>query len=87
MNDWLFVLYTTIAGLMTIGMGQVFEALREIALNTRETARKKGSVAASESGYVGLKTIAGIYTLVGTLIIIGGLAAAVYNNRTYLGLS
>lgn len=80
MSDLLLVLYTTLAGLVIIGMGQVFEALREIALNTREAARKRAGFIPSENSYMGLKTIAGIYNLLGVLVILGGIVITVYFN-------
>lgn len=43
-------------GLVLVGLGQVFDALKEIALNTRSLARAHGPV--SQSGYAGLRLIA-----------------------------
>jgi hypothetical protein len=59
-------------GLLLVGMGQVFGALREIALNTR-AALPAGSRVGS-GGYVGLRFIALVLAAFGVIII---LAAAI----------
>jgi hypothetical protein len=63
-------------GFLLIGLGQVFGALREIALNTR-AALPAGSRVGSGS-YVGLRFVSGILGLLGVLVILAaGIIVAV----------
>lgn len=54
-------------GLLLIGLGQVFSALREIALNTR-ASRPADQPPVSSSPYVGLQFISGVMAFVGVII-------------------
>lgn len=64
-------------GLFLLGVGQLFTALREIALNTRSNAKERSSV----SSYSGLLFVGGVLGLVGILVILGAILVAVAGGR------
>jgi len=72
------VISGTVYGLLLIGVGQVFSALREIALNTRAAVSKH----ASGSGYIGLRFIGAVLVLCGFLIILFSLLLAALVSQT-----
>lgn len=61
------VLVSTVLGATTIASGQLFLAIREIALNTRKEDDEK------KPNYLVLETVARLNNLLGWLIIIGGI--------------
>lgn len=64
-------------GLFLLGVGQLFTALREIALNTRSNAKERSS----DSSYSGLLFVGGVLGLVGVLVILGAILVAVAGGR------
>jgi hypothetical protein len=66
-------LFGLASGLVVIGLGQAFDALKEIALNTRAMAVGGGSHGASRSTYGGLGFITALMTILGSLVVLGGL--------------
>ncbi|MDP3274250.1 MAG: hypothetical protein Q8Q09_03590 [Deltaproteobacteria bacterium] len=68
--------FAFIFGMIMIGLGQVFKALREIALNTRLTAATVPNPGVLETdSYAGLTTIASVMLVLGVLVIIGSALA------------
>lgn len=69
------VVLSVVIGMMTIGFGQVFSALREIALNTRvSSSTSTSSQPVERTQYAGLNTIANVMTVLGCIQMFGGLA-------------
>lgn len=63
-----FALALVATGLVVVGLGQVFEAVREIALNTRAMAYGANPAAAPREGYAGLAFIATAMLVAGALL-------------------
>ena len=59
------------AGLVIVGLGQLFEVVREIALNTRAMAYSASPGAAPRDSYAGLAFIAT------STLVVGGLLGAI----------
>jgi hypothetical protein len=72
----LAILVFTIMGAGIIASGQVFLAIREIALNTRKDEGE------GNSSYTILLTVAKINNLLGWLVIIGGVIIAALTSQT-----
>lgn len=66
-------LFALATGLVLVGLGQAFDALKEIALNTRAMALGPNHpAAASRSTYGGLGFITALMTITGALVAAGG---------------
>lgn len=64
-------------GLVLVGLGQVFEALKEIALNTRAMAYGANPAAAPRTAYAGLGFIALAMIITGGAFVVLGFAALI----------
>ncbi len=64
------LLSSVIIGVLMIAFGQVFLAIRETAINTRQPGDTRGE-------YVTLQKVAGFVTVLGWIVIAVGVAAAV----------
>ncbi|MDB4929448.1 MAG: hypothetical protein JWM10_1932 [Myxococcaceae bacterium] len=64
-----------VGGLVTVGIGQVFGALREIALNTRAMAREAQQTAPpAQTTYRGLSFLAAALAVLGGVYVVGAVA-------------
>lgn len=76
-------LLTVAFGLVIAGLGQTFEALKEIALNTRATAMATNQqFTPSRVGYGAMGVISSMMSVVSTFIVIGGLISTLVSLAT-----
>lgn len=67
-----------VVGLVIVGLGQVFEALQEIALNTRVMAHgREASASPAKSTYAGLGFIAFAMGVLGAISMVAGVLTLV----------
>lgn len=71
------MLLALVVGLSIMGLGQTYYALREIALNTRATAKASGPAPLAEATYGGLVFLGGAMEIMGALICLTALGGGI----------